>query len=232
MKKVLFICIMTVLYGFIYANEECDKNYLINNKKWNDDIFDLRLIDIPQIGIFYCFNDKNLIYRMSLPMAFPLMIITPINVTYATSYWGINFLLADVSFSFVQDEWELLGNKTPGLKFSDLILFRFLPFEVWNGIPLSSKGMGVYVLLELAPFNIFSSLKDKLYYGIGLNTGFKYIISRHMELELKYENYFLYSNMEIDKEEIRITFSNIDIRNYIGITFKYRLFEPKYYGVW
>ena len=206
MKRYL-IClfIIVLINGFVNAQEVNINNFSIGNE-WNEDVFDLRILDLPQIGVFYCLNDNNIIYRLTMPIAFPMLIITPINVTYATSYWGVSGFLADISLTFV--------NK--------FILLRILPIQIWGGIPLSKKGMGIYLLFELALINIFNIKNDnynKMYLGIGLNTGIKYILSRELEFEMKYENYISYSNINIKNE-------------YIGITFKYRILEPGYYGIW
>jgi hypothetical protein len=212
---------MICLSRLVYAQEYNDNNSFNKNNEWDNSIFDLRLVDIPQIGMFYCFNDKNMVCRISIPIAIPVFIITPVYVTYASSYWGISGLLGDVTFTFIPDKWNFFGNEIQGFTFSNSILFRVLPIEIWVGIPLSSKGMGIYILFEIIPFNIFNFLNEdykKMHNGYGLNTGIKYILSKHIEFEIKYENYISYVNKNIWK-------------NYLGITFKYRLFEPGYYGV-
>jgi hypothetical protein len=226
----------------------------LNNSKWEENWFDLRLIDFPQIGIFYDLKDnENILYRMSLPVAFPLFAITPIHVTYASSYWGVNILLFDITFgSSLSDKdleagremyrknYEKINKKPYTGNISDLDaklelcknnvftythLFRIIPFSIWAGIPLASNGMGLYLLFEPAPICWFKSAVDKVnkyeefIFGIGLNTGLKFILSKHIEFELKYENYFSYNNF-------------IRHNEYIGLTFKFRIGEPGYYGIW
>lgn len=206
---VFFVCSIINAQSLYLEN---DKNFIEENK-WDKNWFDLRIIDIPQIGLFYCIDyGNNILFRITMPMTFPVALITPINVTYASSYWGINCLLMDATF----------GMDISEAKLSDLYLLRFLPISMWGGLPLSSKGMGIYILFETVPFNIFNDSIDNYkntYYGIGINTGIKYIISKHMEIELKYENYFSYNVVGVWNK-------------YIGLTFKYRLFEPGYYGPW
>jgi len=222
MKRYLIcICIIINTIGFVNAQEANNNNFLLINE-WDENIFDLRMLDIPQTGVFYCFDDNNTAYRLSMPFAFPVFLITPINITYASSYWGVNGILLDMTFSFVPDEWNIFGHVMPGIKFSDSILLRLLPVEIWGGIPLTSEGMGIYLLLEFAPVNVFNTSRndyETLHTGFGINMGIKYIISRNIEFEIKYENYFSYADLEIRK-------------SYAGITFKYRLFEPGYYGIW
>ena len=222
MKRYLIcICIIIKISGFVNAQEENSNNLLFMNE-WNENIFDLRVLDIPQIGIFYCFDNNDIAYRLSMPFAFPVFLITPINITYATSYWGINGMLLDITFSFVPDEWNIFGYIMTGIKFSDSILLRILPIELWGGIPLSHGGMGIYLLLEFASISVFNTSRNDyeiMYMGFGINIGIKYILSRNIEFEIKYENYFSYTDIDIRK-------------NYAGITFKYRLFEPGYYGIW
>ncbi|GHU36142.1 hypothetical protein FACS1894172_18730 [Spirochaetia bacterium] len=206
-KKMLW------LYIIIFLNSaEINAINFIEENIWNEGWFDLRMIDIPKIGYIYDIDiDNNLLFRISAPLPFPVLFITPINVTYANSYWGIEALLLDGAF----------GMNIPEIKIS-AILLRFLPISIWRGLPLSSRGMGIYILLEIVPFNIFNNSIDnyqKKYFGIGINTGIKYIISKHIELELKYENYFAYNDIKIWNK-------------YIGVTFKYRIFEPGYYGIW
>jgi hypothetical protein len=203
-KLIIFLTIYFIFTGDVSALEI---------KEWNKNWFDLRIIDIPQVGNFYNFDDRgSLLFRVSTPLTFPVILITPITATYASSYWGVSGLLMDITF----------GLNILELKPSDSILLRCLPVSIWGGIPLSSNGMGLYILFETVPINLFNSAKDNfknIYFGLGINTGIKYIISEHIELELKYENYFAYTDFEIWNK-------------YIGITFKYRIFDPRYYGIW
>ena len=223
MKKFLLcVTLLVNLYGTLYAQDEIIENKYLKNIEWNDNYFDLRLVNIPKTGVFYNFSDNDIVYRVSIPFALPVLLITPINITYASSYWGFNGILLDVTFTFVPYIWEVFYTKLNVFTFSESILLRFLPLEIWGGIPLSSKGMGIYFLLEISPFNIFNTLNDNfkiIYYGIGLNVGIKYIISRHLEFELKYENYISYMDKDIRKE-------------YIGIIINYRILKPGIYGVW
>jgi hypothetical protein len=201
-----------IIFLILFFIVNCIVNALEINK-WDKNWYDLRIIDIPQVGYFYNLDDNgSLLFRIAMPMTFPVVLITPVTVTYASSYWGIGGLLLDFTYGF-----NFLD-----LSPSDSILLRCLPVSIWGGIPLSSKGMGLYILFETGSINFFTNSNDnyeKMHIGLGINAGIKYIISKHFELVLKYENYFAYSDFEIWSK-------------YIGITFKYRLFEPGYYGPW
>jgi hypothetical protein len=193
------------------SNSETGINFAKN--EWNKDWFDVRIVDFPQIGLFYNIdNSSNSLFRVSMPIPYPVLFITPVNVTYASSYWGINGLLMDLT----------LGLNISKMELAKEILLRFFPVSAWGGIPLSPKGMGIYFLFETVPLSVFNNPVDNyknIYYGIGINTGIKYIISEHVELEIKYENYFSYTDFGVWNK-------------YIGLTFKYRIFEPGYYGLW
>lgn len=185
----------------------------MEKNRWDKNWLDVRIWDFPQIGLFYNFDNRDdLLFRIAMPTTFPILLITPSTATYASSYWGMSGLLMDITLGFNVSE----------LKLSDSILLRFFPISVWGGIPLSSKGMGIYMIFETVPLSIFNNSGDNYsttYYGIGINAGIKYIISGKIELELKYENYFSYNDFGIWNK-------------YIGLTFKYRLFGPGYYGIW
>jgi hypothetical protein len=212
-RKMPNLLIIFFVCGAINVQPLYSENIMdfIEKNKWDEDWFDLRIVDIPQVGSFFCVGSDNVLFRVSAPMTFPVLLITPITAAYANSYWGINCLLADVTVRINTNETELLK----------LSLARFLPISIWGGIPLSPRGMGIYILFEIVPFSMFNDIDyKKLYYGTGINTGIKYILSKHIEIELKYENYFPYKN-------------TAGIWNkYIGLTFKYRLYDPDYYGPW
>jgi hypothetical protein len=175
--------------------------------------YDLRIIDIPQAGVFYDFREPNtLLFRLSVPMSFPVLLITPVHLTYATAYWGIQGLLGDIT----------LGLDLPEASLADALLVRFVPISFWGGLPLSAKGMGVYLLGEVAPLSLFKSSFDqyeRLYCGIGLNAGVKYCWSKRLEFELRYEYYLPYTGEEVDT-------------SYIGLAVKYRIFELADHGIW
>jgi len=224
MKKIR-ICLLVLIFCIVNigAQEIDSQSYSFFDKnRWNENIFDLRIIDIPQAGILYCVDDSNVVYRVSTPITIPLLFILPINVTYYTSFWGINCLLADVTFGFKSVILYMGESEIPFIIFSDSIVVRALPTEICGGIPLSPGGMGIYASLEIVPFALFNHSKESyqiMYTGFGVSAGVKYVISRNFELGLKFENYFSYSSIEIWKK-------------YVGLTFKYRLFEPGYYGIW
>jgi hypothetical protein len=102
--------------------------------------------------------------------------------------------------------------------------FRLFPLSIWAGFPLSSKGSGLYIFGEVAPLNGFLSFTDnykEFHWGVCLNYGIKYIISKHYEVEFKFENNFDYGKFGLKSD-----------CNYIGLTFKYRFFDFAYLGIW
>ena len=220
-KFIFIIFLISVCIKVIYAQDIENEMFLFSeNLTWEEDVFDIRSFDIPHIGFFYCFdNSNNILLRLSTPTAFPILFITPINVTYANSYFGINCLLLDFTFKI-----DISCESDPLRLFFSInkhILLRFLPLSLWGGFPISSNGMGIYLLFEIAPINIFTNKNDNYeqrHFGIGINTGLKYIFSRYIEIEIKYENYFSYNNFTIRNQ-------------YIGITFYYRLLGPDNYWI-
>jgi hypothetical protein len=218
MKKIICMAIIwIVIKGVIYPQEEDsnteDKNWK-NSKEWDKNIWDLRMFDVPRIGLFYELDNNEVLYRISLPISFPVVLITPISFTYANSYFGIDILLFDTTFgirkiNFVRDlRSDKFSDKF--IEFSQKYLLRFFPISLWAGIPLSSKGFGVNILIECAPLNIFSNEYSNENFGIGLNIGFKVITTEYFDFDIKYENYINYN--DINK---RI--------GYVGIYFNYRL---------
>jgi hypothetical protein len=242
--------LFNVLNAQDMQNEEPD---FFRKNKWDENWFDLRMIDIPQIGIFFDLkNNNNILFRMSLPMPFPVLFIMPINVTHASSYWGFNVFLCDITFGTEISESDLdtarnllaIKKKKPIEEISEAEArkpfseaksgfftrwpfnfvhnLRVMPLSIWGGIPLSSRGGGLYALFELAPISWFKGYTDIYempHFGIGINPGLKFIIAKHYEVEVKWENYFDYDGTEW-------------MNSYIGLTFKYRLFEPGYFGIW
>jgi hypothetical protein len=256
-KWKLSIIMIFSFFNVLNAQNMQNEEAIAFGNKWDENWFDSRMIDIPQIGIFFDLkNNNNILFRMSLPMPFPFIFITPINATYASSYWGFNVFLCDITFGTEISESDLLkvrellaNSKNWPIEFiseadakSRLFTtmgpfifvhnFRLLPLSIWGGFPLSSKGGGLYIFGEVAPLSWFKSFTDKYenwHFGIGFNTGLKFIFTKHYEVEIKWENYYNYEGFEyMDSHFKGFSYMN----SYIGLTFKYRLFEPRYYGIW
>jgi hypothetical protein len=185
----------------------------IKNNEWEKDWWDLRLLDIPRVGILYDLEEGNtLLFRVSLPMTFPVMLSPPIDYTYGSSYWGLDLSLADITLGIRTEE---LLSLTP----SNQYLIRLFPVSLWGGIPLSSRGIGLYLLFECAPLSLFTNRIDNyssLRLGIGINTGLKIIATEYYEIDLRYENYFAYNELKAHN-------------SCVGIYFNYRLFGAGYY---
>lgn len=194
MKKIFLLLFFAHLSAFIFSAEN----------EWTKDLWDLRIIDIPKIGLLYDINGDNLLFRLSSPITMPVILMFPLNYTYASSYWGIDALLFDITFGI--ESWETF-------QLSSQILFRALSVSAWGGIPLSPNIFGIYGLLELAPLSLFTNRYDDyagINLGIGINAGVKFFLTEYIDIDIKYENYFAYSRDFI-------------YDSYIGLYVKYRI---------
>jgi hypothetical protein len=180
--------------------------------------YDLRAFDWPNVGIFTAFN-HSFMFRFSMPMAFPVVAITPVNLTYASSWWGANLTFMDFTLGI---DFDKIGKE--GIILSDTWLMRPLPLEIWAGLPLNEKGMGIYFLTEFSFCSFFSKAlnypdKSGVYIGPGMAWGVKFMVSKRMEVEARYEMYTNYGKFNVWQP-------------YLGITFRYRSSDPGYHGVW
>jgi hypothetical protein len=166
--------------------------------EWNNNFWDLRLTDVPKVGVLYAIDDNAVLFRLSTPITFPILLIPPLSFMYASSYWGVDALLGDFTFGIESQQ------------LSKRYVARLLPVSVWGGVPFSSNLIGLYTLLEIAPLSFFSHSADDytgVHTGIGINIGLKVFVTEFIDADIKYENYFAYSDIQKHHSFIGIYFN-------------------------